>query len=69
MELVNALIGCGTSSGREVNKVEKFGIPMRKTEGTEIEARENCRLLHGTVTLNLQRHRKNNSLNREDRKA
>ena len=40
MELVNALIGCGTSSGRDVNKVEKFGIPMRKVEGTRIEAPE-----------------------------
>lgn len=33
MELVNALIGCGTSSGRDVNKVEKFNIAMRKVEG------------------------------------
>ena len=50
MELVDALIGCGTSSGRDVNKVEKFGISMGKVEGTEIEAPENCRLLiHASV--------------------
>ena len=50
MELVDALIGCGTSSGRDVNKAEKFGISMGKVEGTEIEAPENCRLLiHASV--------------------
>lgn len=50
MELVNALIGCGTSSGRDVNKVEKFNIAMRKVEGTKIEAPDNSRLLiHATV--------------------
>lgn len=50
MELVNALIGCGTSSGRDVNKVEKFNIAMRKVEGTKIEAPESSRLLiHATV--------------------
>lgn len=51
MELVNALIGCGTSSGRDVDKTEKFGIPMQKVEGTEIQGPKNCRLLiHASVS-------------------
>lgn len=50
MELVNALIGCGTTSGRDVNKVEELHIPMQKVEGTEIEAPRASRLLiHAVV--------------------
>lgn len=36
-ELLPALISCGTSSGRDTNKVEKFGIAMEAVEGTSIQ--------------------------------
>ena len=35
-ELAEALIACGTSSGRDTDKVEKFNIAMQKLDGTEI---------------------------------
>lgn len=50
-DLCGAVIGCGTSSGRNTNKVEKFGIPMQKIEGTGIEAPASSRLvIHATVS-------------------
>ena len=33
-ELAGALIACGTSSGRDTDKVEKFNIAMQKLDGT-----------------------------------
>lgn len=49
-DLAGALIGCGTSSGRDTNKVEKLGIPMQKVEGTAIEVPVSSRLaIHATV--------------------
>lgn len=42
--LAGALIACGTSSGRDTDKAEKFSIKMQKLEGTEIEVPEDTRL-------------------------
>lgn len=42
--LAGALIACGTSSGRDTDKVEKFGVAMQKVDGTEIEIPEEIRL-------------------------
>ena len=44
VSLADALIACGTSSGRDTDKVEKFGIAMQKLAGTEIEIPEATRL-------------------------
>ena len=44
VSLTDALIACGTSSGRATDKVEKFGIAMQKLAGTEIEIPEATRL-------------------------
>lgn len=43
-ELAGALIACGTSSGRDTDKVEKFNIAMQKLDGTEICVPELTRL-------------------------
>ena len=37
------LIACGTSSGRDTDKVEKFDIKMQKPDGTEICVPESTR--------------------------
>lgn len=44
VSLAGALIACGTSSGRDTNKVEKFGIEMQKLDGTEIGVPSSTRL-------------------------
>ena len=44
VSLAGALIDCGTSSGRDTDKVEKFGIEMQKLDGTEIEVPKDTRL-------------------------
>ena len=44
VSLTGALIACGTSSGRATDKVEKFGIAMKKLAGTEIEIPKDTRL-------------------------
>ena len=50
-KLIRATDYCGVRSGRDVDKTEKFGIPMQKVEGTEIQAPKNCRLLiHASVS-------------------
>ena len=49
--LTGALIGCGTTSGREKDKVAEQGIPMQNIEGTEICIPEESRLaIHATVS-------------------
>lgn len=50
-DMAGALIGCGTSSGRDTNKIEKLGLQMQAVEGTDIQAPVSSRLvIHGTVT-------------------
>ena len=44
ISLVGTLIACGTSSGRDTDKVEKFGIAMQKLDGTDIEVPKDTRL-------------------------
>ena len=44
VSLAGALIACGTSSGRDTDKVEKFGIEMQKLDGTDIEVPKDTRL-------------------------
>ena len=44
VSLADALIACGTSSGRDTDKVEKFGIEMQKLDGTDIEVPKDTRL-------------------------
>ena len=44
VSLTDALIACGTSSGRDTDKVEKFGIAMQKLAGTDIEVLKYSRL-------------------------
>ena len=44
VSLTGALIACGTSSGRDTDKVEKFGIEMQKLDGTDIEVPKDTRL-------------------------
>lgn len=44
-ELAGALIGCGTCSGRECDKVEKLALPMQAVDGTNIMAPIPCKLL------------------------
>lgn len=44
ISLADTLIACGTSSGRDTDKVEKFGIEMQKLDGTEIEVPKDTRL-------------------------
>lgn len=49
-DLAGVLIGCGTSSGRDTNKVEKLNIPMQEIEGTAINAPVSSRLvIHAAV--------------------
>ena len=43
-ELTGALIACGTSSGRDTDKVEKFNIAMQSLNGTDICVPEYTRL-------------------------
>lgn len=52
--LIGALIGCGTTSGRDKDKVAEQGIPMQQIDGTEIcipkESRlAICATVSGTV--------------------
>ena len=48
--LTGALIGCGTTSGRDKDKVFEQKIAMQKLEGTEIMAPEESRLvIHAAV--------------------
>lgn len=50
VELTGALIGCGTSSGRDTDKVTQVGLTMHDVEGTKIKAPVPCKLLiHATV--------------------
>lgn len=42
--LASALIACGTSSGRDTDKAEKFGIKMQKLDGAETEVPQDIRL-------------------------
>lgn len=44
ISLAGTLIACGTSSGRDTDKVEKFGIEMQKLAGTDIEVPKDTRL-------------------------
>ena len=44
ISLAGTLIACGTSSGRDTDKVEKFGIEMQKLDGTDIEVPKDSRL-------------------------
>ena len=44
ISLAGTLIACGTSSGRDTDKVEKFGIEMQKLDGAEIEVPKDTRL-------------------------
>ena len=44
VSLAGALIACGTSSGRDTDKVEKFGVAMQKLGGTDIEVPKDIRL-------------------------
>ena len=44
ISLAGTLIACGTSSGRDTDKVEKFGIEMQKLDGTDIEVPKDTRL-------------------------
>lgn len=44
VSLAGALIACGTSSGGDTDKVEKFGIAMQKLDGTDIEVPQDTRL-------------------------
>lgn len=44
ISLAGTLIACGTSSGRDTDKVEKFGIAMQKLDGTDIEVPKDTRL-------------------------
>ena len=44
VSLAGALIACGTSSGRDTDKVEKFGVAMQKLGGTDIEVPKDTRL-------------------------
>ncbi|HIS80729.1 MAG TPA: flavin reductase family protein [Candidatus Scatomonas merdavium] len=50
IELAGALIGCGTCSGRDTDKIAKVGLTMQEVEGTNIKAPVPCRLLiHAAV--------------------
>ena len=50
VDMVGALIGCGTSSGRDTNKVEKLGLAMKSVEGTDIQIPVSTRLaIHAAV--------------------
>ena len=50
VELTGALIGCGTCSGRDMDKIAKVGLTMQEVEGTNIKAPIPCKLLiHATV--------------------
>ena len=50
VELTAALIGCGTCSGRDTDKIAKVGLTMQDIEGTAIKAPVPCKLLiHATV--------------------
>lgn len=50
VELTGALIGCGTCSGRDTDKVAKAGLTMQEVESTNIKAPIPCKLLiHATV--------------------
>lgn len=44
IEIADKLIACGTSSGRDTNKIEKFGIEMQKLDGTSISVPKHTRL-------------------------
>lgn len=44
VSLAGTLIACGTSSGRDTDKVEKFGVAMQKLGGTDIEVPKDIRL-------------------------
>ena len=44
ISLAGTLIACGTSSGRDTDKVKKFGIEMQKLDGTDIEVPKDARL-------------------------
>ena len=44
VSLAGTLIACGTSSGRDTDKVEKFGVAMQKLGGTDIEVPKDTRL-------------------------
>ena len=44
ISFAGTLIACGTSSGRDTDKVEKFGIEMQKLDGTDIEVPKDTRL-------------------------
>ena len=45
VSLGGTLIACGTSSGRDTDKVGKFGIEMQELKGTDIKVPENTRLV------------------------
>ena len=50
VELTDALIGCGTCSGRDTDKAAKVGLTMQEVEGTNIKAPVPCKLyIHATV--------------------
>lgn len=50
VELTGALIGCGTCSGRDTDKVTQIGLNMQDVEGTKIKAPAPSKLLiHATV--------------------
>lgn len=42
--LKDQAISCGTSSGRDTNKVEKFGIAMQEIKGSGIKVPADCKL-------------------------
>ncbi|MBP3855883.1 MAG: flavin reductase [Ruminiclostridium sp.] len=44
-EIAGALIGCGTCSGKDTDKIAKCGLTMQDVEGTSIKAPISCRLL------------------------
>ena len=39
-EIADAVMGCGTSTGRNTDKVSKFSIEMQKVPGSEIQIQD-----------------------------
>lgn len=50
-ELSKEVISCGTTSGRDTDKVDKFGIDLKNIPGSEIQVPKNSRVV---INANLQ---------------
>ncbi len=44
LDISEAVMGCGTTTGRKVDKIEKFGIKMMTLEGSDIKVPECSRV-------------------------